>query len=240
MENQRLLIDFFQRHENLHNVKHRDYKNRTMRDIMLQEIAGMLGCTPSEAHTKFRNLRTYFFKEMSKIENSRASGKGTGDLYKSRWEFFEDMLFLQGSHTSRRGFSTLDRPSTLGASHHLQGNMPGPVSADNASDESEEGVILTEPDPPVPQLKRGKKQKRQGTSTQEAVLEKALSLLNQPDNSLFEDEDFLYSASLTRELKQLPTLDRDFLKIQLMQMVLQAKHNVVMHTSVADVVDLVP
>ncbi|XP_040071036.1 uncharacterized protein LOC115330374 [Ixodes scapularis] len=194
----------------------------------------------SEAHTKFRNLRTYFFKEMSKIENSRASGKGTGDLYKSRWEFFEDMPFLQGSHTPRRGFSTLDRPSTSGASHHLQGNMPGPVSADNASDESEEDVILTEPDPPVPQLKRGKKQKRQGTSTQEAVLEKALSLLNQPVNSLFEDEDFLYSASLTRELKQLPTLDRDFLKIQLMQMVLQAKHNVVMHTSVADVMELVP
>ncbi|XP_040066435.1 uncharacterized protein LOC115311350 isoform X1 [Ixodes scapularis] len=177
MENQRLLIDFFQHHENLHNVKHR-YKNRTMRDIMLQEIADMFGCT--------------------------------------------------------------HRPSTSGASHHLQGNMPGPVSADNASDESEEDVVLTEPDPPVPQLKRGKKQKRQGTSAHEAVLKKALSFLNQPDNSLFEDEDFLYSASLTRELKQLPTLDRDFLKIQLMQMVLQAKHNVVMHTSVADVVDLVP
>ncbi|XP_040066436.1 uncharacterized protein LOC115311350 isoform X2 [Ixodes scapularis] len=155
MENQRLLIDFFQHHENLHNVKHR-YKNRTMRDIMLQEIADMFGCTH------------------------------------------------------------------------------------NASDESEEDVVLTEPDPPVPQLKRGKKQKRQGTSAHEAVLKKALSFLNQPDNSLFEDEDFLYSASLTRELKQLPTLDRDFLKIQLMQMVLQAKHNVVMHTSVADVVDLVP
>ncbi|KAM7283766.1 uncharacterized protein ISCGN_000871 [Ixodes scapularis] len=51
-----------------------------MRDIMLQEIADMLGCTPKEARTNFRNLRTYFFKEISKIENSRASGKGTENL----------------------------------------------------------------------------------------------------------------------------------------------------------------
>lgn len=65
-------------------------------------------------------------------------------------------------------------------------------------------------------------------------------MLNQSDHNFFDDEDFLFSASLTRELKQLPTLDKDFLNIQLMQFVLQANHNVVMQTSVAEVVEVTP
>lgn len=118
--------------------------------------------------------------------------------------------------------------------------MPGLVSVDNASDAPEEDVVFTEPDLLVPQPKRGMKQSRQGTSAHEAVPERALSVLNQSDHNLFENEDFLFSASLTRELKQLPTLDKDFLNIQLMRFVLQANHNVAMQTSVAEVLEVKP
>lgn len=40
----------------------------------------------------------------------------------------------------------------------MQRSTPGTVPVDNASNVSEEVVVVTEPDPPVPQPKRGKKQ----------------------------------------------------------------------------------
>ena len=44
---------------------------------------------------KYNSLRTYFVKELKKAAETNKSGAGADDLYQSRWEWFELLLFLK-------------------------------------------------------------------------------------------------------------------------------------------------
>ena len=43
---------------------------------------------------KINALRTYFVAEKNKMEQSKTNGAGSSDIYKSRWQFYESLLFL--------------------------------------------------------------------------------------------------------------------------------------------------
>ena len=44
---------------------------------------------------KYNSLRTYFVKELKKVGDTNKSGAGSDDVYQSRWEWFQLLLFLK-------------------------------------------------------------------------------------------------------------------------------------------------
>lgn len=53
-------------------------------------------------------LRTYYGKETGRERSSRTSGKGTKDVYLSKWPFFASLHFLRDNITPRKTTSNLD------------------------------------------------------------------------------------------------------------------------------------
>ena len=71
------------------------------------------GISPSprfdDAFRKINALRTYFVAEKNKIEQSKVSGTGSSGIYKSRWQFYESLLFLANFVTPGNTQSNLER-----------------------------------------------------------------------------------------------------------------------------------
>ena len=68
----------------------------------------MLGLTSEELQKKLSALRTYYGKEIGKERSSRTSGKGTKEVYLSKWPFFASLHFLRDNITPRKTSSNLD------------------------------------------------------------------------------------------------------------------------------------
>ena len=49
----------------------------------------ILFCTAEEVKKKFNSLRTYYNKELKKVQSSKKSGTGTGELYISGWIYYD-------------------------------------------------------------------------------------------------------------------------------------------------------
>lgn len=48
-------------------------------------------------------LQTQYFKELKKVEKTKASGAGTKNLYKSNWSFFDQLHFLNEARKVGKG-----------------------------------------------------------------------------------------------------------------------------------------
>ena len=68
----------------------------------------LLGLTSEELQKKLSALRTYYGKEIGKERSSKTSGKGTKEVYVSKWPFFASLHFLQDYITPRKTSSNLD------------------------------------------------------------------------------------------------------------------------------------
>ena len=68
----------------------------------------LLGLTSEELQKKLSALRTYYGKEIGKERSSKISGKGTKEVYVSKWPFFASLHFLQDYITPRKTSSNLD------------------------------------------------------------------------------------------------------------------------------------
>ena len=64
--------------------------------------------TKEQIVEKMNGLRTYFNVQRNKMESSKESGTSTDAVYKSKWQFYESLLFLQDMVTPRRTFSNMD------------------------------------------------------------------------------------------------------------------------------------
>ena len=67
-----------------------------------------LGLTSEELQKKFSALRTYYGKEIGKERSSRTSGKGTKEVYVSKWPLFASLHVLRDNITPRKTSSNLD------------------------------------------------------------------------------------------------------------------------------------
>ena len=67
-----------------------------------------LDLTSEELQKKMSALRTYCGKEIGKERGSKTSGKGTKDVYVSKWPFFASLHFLRDNITPRKTSSHLD------------------------------------------------------------------------------------------------------------------------------------
>ncbi|KAL1423026.1 hypothetical protein MTO96_021418 [Rhipicephalus appendiculatus] len=247
------LILFFRDHENLYNPEHKLYKNRMLRDKHLSTISAIIGCSPEEAKARFRNLRTYFFRENHKVTASKSSeaGSSCGEPYCSQWEFFEDLTFLRSCHHPRSHAAVAGPGGTAQGSDETDLIMANDEACSNdddaeavavengdgggelriqpedgageGSDAAEVLAVLSQ----EPPLKKWRRQFEVAENfRREEPQQSAPPSRQDPTSDGPKDENYYFAMMIAQELRLLEPMRRDMLKLRLFEAVLQAKHNV--------------
>ncbi|XP_077353299.1 uncharacterized protein LOC144002186 isoform X2 [Festucalex cinctus] len=92
------LISFYAEHDCLWNYKSERYKNKLMRQSLLETLSVLLSCneqvpfTVEDIKTKFRNLRTIFQREHKAVNSNKICG--SEDFYVPKWKHYRDLMFL--------------------------------------------------------------------------------------------------------------------------------------------------
>ncbi|XP_034047321.1 uncharacterized protein LOC117528857 isoform X2 [Thalassophryne amazonica] len=92
------LITFFSDHSCLWNHRLDSYRNRLLRQRLLESLSVLLSenepipFTVDDIKTKFRNLRTIFQREHKSVSANKTCG--SEDFYLPKWKHYRDMMFL--------------------------------------------------------------------------------------------------------------------------------------------------
>ncbi|XP_068429468.1 uncharacterized protein [Clinocottus analis] len=92
------LISFYSEHSCLWNHKSESYRNRLLRQSLLETLSGLLSdheAAPfavEDIKTKFRNLRTIFQREHKVVSANRTCG--SEDFYLPKWKHYRELMFL--------------------------------------------------------------------------------------------------------------------------------------------------
>ncbi|KAM4720580.1 uncharacterized protein FYW61_015942 isoform 2-T2 [Anableps anableps] len=92
------LISFYSEHSCLWNHRLDSYRNRLLRQSLLETLSGLLSddepvpFTVEDIKTKFRNLRTIFQREHKAVSSNRTCG--SEDFYLPKWKHYLDLMFL--------------------------------------------------------------------------------------------------------------------------------------------------
>nr|XP_019964680.1 PREDICTED: uncharacterized protein LOC109643874 [Paralichthys olivaceus] len=92
------LISFYSERSCLWNHKSESYRNRLLRQSLLETLSGLLSdnesvpFTVDDIKTKFRNLRTIFQREHKAVSSNKTCG--SEDFYLPKWKHYRDLMFL--------------------------------------------------------------------------------------------------------------------------------------------------
>uniref|UniRef100_UPI0037E86E32 uncharacterized protein n=1 Tax=Semicossyphus pulcher TaxID=241346 RepID=UPI0037E86E32 len=92
------LISFYSEHSCLWNHKSESYRNRLLRQSLLEMLSNVLSdnepvpFTVEDIKTKFRNLRTIFQREHKAVSSNKTCG--SEDFYLPKWKHYRDLMFL--------------------------------------------------------------------------------------------------------------------------------------------------
>ncbi|KAM9735522.1 uncharacterized protein ACNS7B_014727 isoform 2-T3 [Menidia menidia] len=92
------LIAFYSEHGCLWNHRSENYRNRPLRQSLLETLSGLLSDSEpvpfsvEDIKTKFRNLRTIFQREHKAVSSNRTCG--SEDFYLPKWKHYQELMFL--------------------------------------------------------------------------------------------------------------------------------------------------
>ncbi|KAE8284787.1 hypothetical protein D5F01_LYC16222 [Larimichthys crocea] len=92
------LISFYSEHSCLWNHKSESYRNRLLRQSLLETLSSILSdnepvpFTVEDIKTKFRNLRTIFQREHKSVSSNKTCG--SEDFYLPKWKHYRELMFL--------------------------------------------------------------------------------------------------------------------------------------------------
>ncbi|KAM7369374.1 hypothetical protein PAMP_013646 [Pampus punctatissimus] len=92
------LISFYSEHSCLWNHKSESYRNRLLRQSLLETLSSLLSdnepvpFTVEDIKTKFRNLRTIFQREHKAVRSNKTCG--SEDFYLPKWKHYRELMFL--------------------------------------------------------------------------------------------------------------------------------------------------
>ncbi|XP_064486826.1 uncharacterized protein LOC135399075 [Ornithodoros turicata] len=221
-DRQKTLIDFFKDNEFLYNPIHPDYKKRRLRDKKILELCSTLGCSMLECKNKFHNLRTYFFREYNKVlKHNSCDGNGE-ESYTSKWDFYEDMKFLNVCYL----------PRTLEANNSSE-NQLDTASDTAANDFKVEGgnnTSILEPDCLIDELEVFETEV-DASSTSETNAQtpphkrRRLDKAAHPQRNLL-DEEHYFGMYVAAALRTFDSVSRDTAKVKILDLIMHLRHNV--------------
>ena len=102
------IIDFYRENASLWNHHLNEYRDRNLRDVLLDKLAVEFNgkFTVADLKQQWHNLITTYKREKQRVDCSKSSGSGTTEVYVSNWEYFTSMCFIDvtsdidESHTS--------------------------------------------------------------------------------------------------------------------------------------------
>ena len=102
------IIDFYRENAPLWNHHLNEYRDRNLRDVLLDKLAVEFNgkFTVADLKQQWHNLTTTYKREKQRVDCSKSSGSGTTEVYVSNWEYFTSMRFIDvtsdrdESHTS--------------------------------------------------------------------------------------------------------------------------------------------
>ncbi|XP_061554245.1 uncharacterized protein LOC133413642 isoform X1 [Phycodurus eques] len=92
------LISFYSEHDCLWNYKSERYRNKLMKQSLLETLSSLLSnneqhsFTVEDIKTKFRNLRTIFQREHKTVNSNKTCG--SEDFYVPKWKHYRELMFL--------------------------------------------------------------------------------------------------------------------------------------------------
>ncbi len=108
------LVALWEDEQLLYDVKHPMYHIKEKRRNCITNIISALSemevePLPSydEVQRKLNALRSYYVAEKNKTEQSKVSGAGAGDIYRSKWQFYDALSFLSDNVTPRPTVSNI-------------------------------------------------------------------------------------------------------------------------------------
>ena len=104
------LITFYQNHPALWNHGLNEYRDRSLRRVLLCKLVEEFEdkFTEDDIKREWHNLLTRYRREKNSENNSRASGTGIDEVFSSTWEHFDQMSFLELTPECDTSISTLD------------------------------------------------------------------------------------------------------------------------------------
>lgn len=152
---------------------------------------------------KLNALRTYFVAEKNKIEHSKVSGAGTSSIYKSKWQFYDSLMFLADFITPRSTQSNLQK-------------------CDQGIDERK---IQNKPS-----SSRSKRNKSEELNQADQLIESGVDILAALKNKTKQDEqrrsqDMMFGELIGSTLEEIqPGPVKDMLKLEIQKLLFQAKY----------------
>ena len=107
-------IDFFNLRPALWNQHLTEYRDRNLRDSLLEELVEKLHgkFNKEDIKREWHNLQTVYKRKKSREESSKVSGSGSCDIYCSTWEHFSQMEFIDVTGDTDASCTSLDRAYT--------------------------------------------------------------------------------------------------------------------------------
>ena len=156
---------------------------------------------------KINALRTYFVAEKNKMEQSKTSGARSSGIYKSRWQFYESLLFLANFVTPRNTHSNLERCQQSNSERKSQikavSNKSKLSKSDGTNQNCQPHLLI-----------------QSGVEVLNALKHKA----NQSDQR--RSQDFKFGDLIGSELEQVPTGPiKDMLNLHIQKLIYQTKYS---------------
>uniref|UniRef100_A0A8D8YS81 MADF domain-containing protein n=1 Tax=Cacopsylla melanoneura TaxID=428564 RepID=A0A8D8YS81_9HEMI len=96
------LINSYKEHECLYKTTSKDYKNTIKKRDALHALATEFTVSVDVLEKKLKSLLAAYRREKRKEADSRTSGVGTEDVYRSKWFAYKAMDFLKDYNKPRK------------------------------------------------------------------------------------------------------------------------------------------
>ncbi|KAF9406107.1 hypothetical protein HW555_013413 [Spodoptera exigua] len=184
------LIELFEKKRILWDCSTKDYKNKIKKNDAWEEISNALAIPKTDVENKMHILRSQFARERKKMLSTKTTGAGAADIKKSKWKFYEELIFLQSTTTRVGGADTLNETA----------NREDLLATEEPEQQSEQQKPQSPlPPSPLPSTSSKKASKRKVDDNLSEVFEIVKSAKCKMDES--KDEYDIYGQYVASELR---------------------------------------
>ena len=110
VDERELLIDFFKLYPSLWSHNTTDYRDRNLRDSILEKLVGEFDnkFKKEDLKQEWHSLQVSYKREKAREEGSKTSGSGCLEVYYYTWEHFNQMEFLDDTANVDESYTSLD------------------------------------------------------------------------------------------------------------------------------------
>lgn len=206
-------VELYRDQECLWKINSDAYKNRDVRDEAFQAISNAMnidGFGIREVAQKIKNIRSSYYQEIKKSNNSKKSGSSAEDIYKPRVPWFTTVhSFLKKNPEMSETVSNLDSNVGSGTTSEVDETSSRATVIDDCPASTASQETVTDESfkiPPSHQANSSKRRRLQERSTPPAYITQAIEKLDSIQSKLSTETEFdVWCRSLAKQLNSMET-----------------------------------